>query len=151
MTQSTSVKLHAGRRLRFKRCSVPQAKAESLFGKKSAIYRGGKAARRTARAFRRQFGGCCFTSPWHRHSRTPTSICGGSHSCMSRHVHSRRQGLCVYSGNKKWARNVNIGLSDCRRTVAVIDFYKHPFRRAPESQRYRRHAAQTFITEDRQK
>lgn len=75
-------------------------------------------------------GGCVFffftLSLTQAHARTPTHVCGGSHSRTSGHVHGRLQEFCVYSGNKKWARNVNSGLSDCRRTVAVIDFYKHP-------------------------
>lgn len=136
MTQCTLVKLHAGRRQRVKRCTLPQAKAESLleFGKKktkSAVYRRAKMARRTSGTERRQFGRLRFfffftLSLTQAHARTPTHVCGGSHSRTSGHVHGRLQEFCVYSGNKKWARNVNSGLSDCRRTVAVIDFYKHP-------------------------
>lgn len=70
----------------------------------------------------------------HAHAHTPTCVCRGSNSCTSRHVHNRLEEFCVYSQNKKWARYVNIGLSDCRRTVAVIDFYKHPFRQTSELQ-----------------
>lgn len=137
MTQCTLVKLHAGRRQRVKRCTLPQAKAESLFefGKKNQKknllftaepkWPGGLVGPSGGSS-----GGCVFffftLSLTQAHARTPTHVCGGSHSRTSGHVHGRLQEFCVYSGNKKWARNVNSGLSDCRRTVAVIDFYKHP-------------------------
>lgn len=98
--------------------------------KKSAVYRRAKMARRTSGTEQRQFGRLRFffftLSLTQAHARTPTHVCGGSHSRTSGHVHGRLQEFCIYSGNKKWARNVNSGLSDCRRTVAVIDFYKHP-------------------------
>lgn len=38
----------------------------------------------------------------------------------------------VYSSNKKRDRNINNGLTDCRRTVVVMNFYKHLFRQVAE-------------------
>lgn len=95
-------------------------------------------ARRATETKRRWSRGCCFLSPWHRRAHTLPRTSAEAHAharARARmHVHNRLEEFCVYSENKKWVRNVNIGLSDCRRTLAVIDFYKHPFRQVSELQ-----------------
>ena len=66
----------------------------------------------------RRLRGGCFPSLWHE-------LCMFTHARLWRLTLSctnRLQEFCVYSENKKWARSVNIGRSDCRRTVAAMDF-----------------------------
>lgn len=129
--RSTPVKLHGGRTQRVKRCLLPQAKAESLFGKNLLSVAEPKWPEGLLGPSGGSPGVAVFPlldtgTRTHAHSRLrrlkPVHI---------RHVHNRPEEFCVYSKNKKWARYVNIGLSDCRRTVAVMDFYKHPFRQGP--------------------